>query len=81
MQRKLSFRFALDVNATDGSGASPLMLAALAGNVVVIKKLVEKGADVNLQDSANGWTALMQVRGISILFRSLLIAALNILDV
>ena len=45
MQRKLSFRFALDVNATDGSGASPLMLAALAGNVVVIKKLVEKGVD------------------------------------
>ena len=81
MQRKLSFRFALDVNATDGSGASPLMLAALAGNVVVIKKLVEKGADVNLQDSANGWTALMQVRGLSILLRSLLIAVLNIFDV
>ena len=62
---RLSFRFALDVNATDGSGATPLMFAALVGNVDIIKKLVEKGADVNLQDSANGWTALMQVRGLS----------------
>lgn len=61
MQSELSFRFALDVNATDSSGASPLMFAAVIGNVDIIKKLVEKGAVLDLQDSANGWTALMQV--------------------
>ena len=56
-----NFRFALDVNVTDSSGATPLMLAALVGNVEIIAKLVSKGAHLNTQDSANGWTALMQV--------------------
>ena len=54
-------RFALDVNVTDSSGATPLMLAALTGNLEIIERLVQKGARLNTQDSANGWTALMQV--------------------
>jgi ankyrin repeat protein len=56
----------LDVNATDSSGATPLMLAALIGNVQVMVKLVDKGAKLNTQDSANGWTALMQVFLVSV---------------
>jgi ankyrin repeat protein len=42
-------RFALDVNATDGSGATPLMFAALVGNVDIIRKLLKRGAKVNSQ--------------------------------
>jgi len=51
----------LDVNGVDSLGASPLMYAALKGEVDIISKLVHKGAKVDFQDAANGWTALMQV--------------------
>merc|ERR1712190_114656 len=40
-----------------GAGATPLMLAAWAGNDAEIKTLVETGEDLNEQDDF-GWTAV-----------------------
>uniref|UniRef100_A0A3Q2QU64 Ankyrin repeat and sterile alpha motif domain containing 6 n=1 Tax=Fundulus heteroclitus TaxID=8078 RepID=A0A3Q2QU64_FUNHE len=41
-------------------GASPLMMAAVSGQLEVVQLMVEKKADVDKQDSVHGWTALMQ---------------------
>ncbi len=49
------------MNGVDSLGASPLLYAALRGHVEIITTLVNKGANLDFQDSANGWTALMQV--------------------
>ncbi|MDG0874159.1 ankyrin repeat domain-containing protein [Paenibacillus thiaminolyticus] len=38
-----------DVNAQDGSGRTPAMLATLGGHTEVVRILIEAGADVNIQ--------------------------------
>lgn len=44
----------IDVNQLNASGESPLMLAALKGELDLAEKMVKKGADVN----KTGWTPL-----------------------
>jgi ankyrin repeat protein len=44
----------VDLNALNRSGESPLMLAALNGQLDIAAKLIKKGADVN----KTGWTPL-----------------------
>uniref|UniRef100_A0AAY4AHA2 NAD(+) ADP-ribosyltransferase n=1 Tax=Denticeps clupeoides TaxID=299321 RepID=A0AAY4AHA2_9TELE len=51
---------ASQVNIANADGASPLMIAAVSGQLEVVQLLVEKSADVDKQDSVHGWTALMQ---------------------
>ncbi|NXY87582.1 ANKS6 protein, partial [Alcedo cyanopectus] len=48
------------VNISNVDGASPLMMAAVAGQLPLTQLLVEKHADIDRQDSVHGWTALMQ---------------------
>ncbi|EPY80860.1 ankyrin repeat and SAM domain-containing protein 6, partial [Camelus ferus] len=48
------------VNLVNGDGATPLMLAAVMGQLPLVQLLVERHADVDRQDSVHGWTALMQ---------------------
>jgi hypothetical protein len=43
-----------DVNTLNSKGESPLMLAAIKGNVDIAERLIKKGADVN----KTGWTPL-----------------------
>lgn len=47
-------------NATSADGATPLMIGAMLGRFDITQLLVERGADVNKQDTKSGWTALMQ---------------------
>ncbi|KAG7488626.1 hypothetical protein MATL_G00036210 [Megalops atlanticus] len=44
----------------NADGASPLMIAAVSGQLEVVQLLVERSADVDKQDGVHGWTALMQ---------------------
>ena len=44
----------IDLNLLNGNGESPLMLAALKGELDLVEKMVKKGADVN----KTGWTPL-----------------------
>ncbi|XP_012921180.1 ankyrin repeat and SAM domain-containing protein 6 isoform X3 [Heterocephalus glaber] len=48
------------VNLINGDGATPLMLAAVTGQLPLVQLLVERHADIDKQDSVHGWTALMQ---------------------
>lgn len=48
------------VNLVNGDGATPLMLAAVMGQLPLVQLLVERHAEIDKQDSAHGWTALMQ---------------------
>ncbi|XP_056290487.1 ankyrin repeat and SAM domain-containing protein 6-like isoform X2 [Pseudoliparis swirei] len=48
------------VNSSNQEGASPLMIAAVSGQLEVVQLMVEKNADINKQDGVHGWTALMQ---------------------
>ncbi|KAG2458310.1 ANKS6 protein, partial [Polypterus senegalus] len=48
------------VNIANSEGASPLMIAAVNGQLDAVQLLVERHADINQQDSVHGWTALMQ---------------------
>ncbi|XP_040818839.1 ankyrin repeat and SAM domain-containing protein 6 isoform X3 [Ochotona curzoniae] len=48
------------VNLVNGDGATPLMLAAVTGQLPLVQLLVERHADVDKQDNVHGWTALMQ---------------------
>uniref|UniRef100_A0A8C4RMA3 NAD(+) ADP-ribosyltransferase n=1 Tax=Erpetoichthys calabaricus TaxID=27687 RepID=A0A8C4RMA3_ERPCA len=48
------------VNIANSEGASPLMIAAVNGQLDAVLLLVERHADINQQDSVHGWTALMQ---------------------
>lgn len=48
------------VNVLNADGASPLMMAAVSGQLEVVQLLVDKHADIDKQDSVHGWTALMQ---------------------
>ncbi len=43
-----------DLNAQSAQGESPLMLAAIKGELELVQKLIKKGADVN----KTGWTPL-----------------------
>jgi len=49
-----------DVDITDSEGATPLILAAIAGHLAITQLLIGLGANLNHQDRVNGWTALMQ---------------------
>ncbi|XP_059580454.1 ankyrin repeat and SAM domain-containing protein 6 isoform X2 [Alligator mississippiensis] len=48
------------VNITNSDGASPLMIAAVTGQLALVQLLVERNADIDRQDNVHGWTALMQ---------------------
>uniref|UniRef100_A0A3P9H3W6 Ankyrin repeat and sterile alpha motif domain containing 6 n=1 Tax=Oryzias latipes TaxID=8090 RepID=A0A3P9H3W6_ORYLA len=48
------------VNSSNQEGATPLMIAAVSGQLEVVQLMVEKNADVDKQDGVHGWTALMQ---------------------
>uniref|UniRef100_A0A3P9NUT8 NAD(+) ADP-ribosyltransferase n=1 Tax=Poecilia reticulata TaxID=8081 RepID=A0A3P9NUT8_POERE len=48
------------VNSSNQDGASPLMMAAVSGQLEVVQLMVEKKVDIDKQDSVHGWTALMQ---------------------
>ncbi|XP_034429069.1 LOW QUALITY PROTEIN: ankyrin repeat and SAM domain-containing protein 6-like [Hippoglossus hippoglossus] len=48
------------VNSSSQEGASPLMMAAVSGQLEVVQLMVEKNADIDKQDGVHGWTALMQ---------------------
>ncbi|XP_055364209.1 ankyrin repeat and SAM domain-containing protein 6-like isoform X2 [Betta splendens] len=48
------------VNSLNQEGASPLMMAAVSGQLEVVQLMVEKHADIDKQDAVHGWTALMQ---------------------
>ncbi|KAJ8010681.1 hypothetical protein DPEC_G00077650 [Dallia pectoralis] len=48
------------VNMANPDGASPLMIAAVSGQLEVVQLLLERSADVDKQDGVHGWTALMQ---------------------
>ncbi|XP_074550000.1 ankyrin repeat and SAM domain-containing protein 6 isoform X2 [Halichoeres trimaculatus] len=48
------------VNSSNQEGASPLMMAAVSGQLEVVQLMVEKKADIDKQDGVHGWTALMQ---------------------
>lgn len=50
----------MQVNSSNQEGASPLMIAAVSGQVEVVQLMVEKKADIDKQDGVHGWTALMQ---------------------
>lgn len=48
-----------DVNIRIKDGKTILMLAAAHGEADAVETIIGKGADVNIKDSANGWTALI----------------------
>ncbi|XP_026219826.1 ankyrin repeat and SAM domain-containing protein 6 isoform X2 [Anabas testudineus] len=48
------------VNSFNQEGATPLMIAAVSGQLEVVQLMVEKNADIDKQDGVHGWTALMQ---------------------
>lgn len=51
----------MQVNAcSPQDGATPLMFAAMMGRLDIVRYLVDKGCDINMQDTISGWTALMQ---------------------
>ena len=49
----------VDVNVFSDDGATPLIYAALNNHVDVVRLLLRKGAQPDIQDKLNGWTALM----------------------
>ncbi|CAG5895678.1 unnamed protein product [Menidia menidia] len=51
---------AAQVNSSNQDGASPLMMAAVSGQLEVVQLMVDKNADIDKQDGVHGWTALMQ---------------------
>ena len=41
-------------------GATSLMFAAMTGHLEIAQLLVDRGCEINRQDTISGWTALMQ---------------------
>ena len=73
-----------DVNVRDQEGGTLLMLAAYAGNGLMVNALIEAGADVNAHDE-RGWTPLTKAaynaelkRGFADVVQSLIVAGANI---
>lgn len=50
----------LVAHISDDDGATPLMYAAMGGHFPSVQLLIQNGADIDKQDKASGWTALMQ---------------------
>lgn len=48
-----------NLDLTDKGGYSALMLAASNNHASVVKRLLEQGANPNMQESTKGWTALI----------------------
>jgi ankyrin repeat protein len=46
-----------NINATDNNGWTALMRASGDGNIVILKMLLEAGADINIKEDLNGWIA------------------------
>ena len=53
------FAAASDVDATDGAGNTPLILAAERGFASIVGKLLQHGADVNKARESDGVTPLL----------------------
>jgi ankyrin repeat protein len=51
------------VDAADGEGVTPLVLAAYRGHTDVVKLLLERGAFVNAQEKRNGLSSLSHAVG------------------
>ncbi|XP_053253155.1 ankyrin repeat and SAM domain-containing protein 6 isoform X2 [Podarcis raffonei] len=47
-------------NVINDDGASPLMIAAVTGQLPLVQLLVSRNVDIDKQDTIHGWTALMQ---------------------
>ncbi|XP_069762475.1 ankyrin repeat and SAM domain-containing protein 6-like isoform X2 [Narcine bancroftii] len=47
-------------NVVNADGASPLMIAAMTGQLELAQLLSERNSDIDKQDGVHGWTALMQ---------------------
>lgn len=45
--------------ADPDDGVTPLMIASMLGFVEILDILISSGADLNAQDTKNGWTPLM----------------------
>lgn len=58
--RKLVTVDKVNVNQKDEDGATPLMFAAMRGQLAIAELLVDNKAEVDFQDEKSGWTALMQ---------------------
>lgn len=48
------------INIVNEDGASPLMMAAVTGQLLLVQLLVSRNAEIDKQDHVHGWTALMQ---------------------
>ncbi|XP_060110043.1 ankyrin repeat and SAM domain-containing protein 6 [Heteronotia binoei] len=48
------------INIVNDDGASPLMIAAVTGQLPLVQLLVSRNAEIDKQDNVHGWTALMQ---------------------
>jgi len=64
-----ALRMALDkdpaaANRTDEHGASPLMFAAMRGHLAAAELLVDRGANLDVQDGVSQWTALMNAASV-----------------
>lgn len=51
---------AAQANVINDDGASPLMIAAVTGQLSLVQLLVSRNAAIDKQDNVHGWTALMQ---------------------
>ncbi|XP_061445032.1 ankyrin repeat and SAM domain-containing protein 6 isoform X2 [Rhineura floridana] len=47
-------------NVINDDGASPLMIAAVTGQLSLVQLLLSRNVDIDKQDNIHGWTALMQ---------------------
>jgi ankyrin repeat protein len=53
----------INVNITDGGGQTPLIMAAVFGNVAIGYRLIESGADINHVDDDGDTPLIIAVRG------------------
>jgi ankyrin repeat protein len=69
-----------NVNRAGSSGPTPLICAASTGDVTVVRNLIERGADVNLQSMSDSTTPLIEAtrEGYPDVVRELLSAGANI---